>query len=54
MKHLKTPTKKQKLLIASSGLNPNSWQIERILKDEMVIVHKVSGKKKGIKKQVKA
>lgn len=50
MKHLKAPNKKQKIFIESNHLNPNNWLIERNMDDEMVIVHRVSGKVRHIKK----
>ncbi|WP_199924944.1 DUF6906 family protein [Paenibacillus sp. IHBB 10380] len=43
MKHLKKPTRRQKLEIASRKLIPGSWLVERDDGRELVIVSKEKG-----------
>ncbi|WP_281885639.1 DUF6906 family protein [Paenibacillus sp. YYML68] len=43
MKQGKNPTRKQKELIKSYGLNYQNWLVERVTSAEVVIVHRMSG-----------
>lgn len=52
MKHGKNPTVKQKKLITKMGLNVENWLVERETSDELVIVHRLSGKTKVIRKEL--
>lgn len=48
MKHPVRPTRAQKKLIRSWGLNPENWYVERATGTETVIVHRYSGETKTI------
>lgn len=51
MKHPVRPTKAQKQFMKQWGLVPENWHIERDTPREMVVVHRVSGHTKTIKKK---
>lgn len=40
MKHLKKPTRAQKILLRKKKLNPADWMVERDTPEEMVVVHR--------------
>ncbi|WP_339309752.1 hypothetical protein NZ043_27395 [Paenibacillus sp. FSL k6-2145] len=50
MKQGKRPTKRQKIEIKANGLNAENWLVERDLPDQMVIVHRFSGKARTIRR----
>lgn len=50
MKHGRKPTREQKKLLRKWGAVPENWLIERDTPNEMVIVHRVTGKTKTIPK----
>lgn len=50
MKHTVRQTMAQKKLMREWGLIPENWHIERDSPREMVVVHRVSGQTKTIKK----
>lgn len=52
MKHGKKPTVRQKRKIAKMGLNVENWLVERETKNELVIVHRISGKPRTIKEDL--
>lgn len=51
MKHGKKPTRKQKELISSSGLQPLNWLVCRDTSELMEIEHRISGKHRIIRKE---
>ena len=51
MKHERKPTRAQKKLISASGLIAENWNVERDTPQEMVVVHRYSGKTRTIKKK---
>lgn len=51
MKHGKRPTVRQKKLMRELGLNFDSYLIERETADELVIVHRLTGKTETIRKE---
>lgn len=52
MKHGKKPTVRQKKIISKMGLNVENWLVERETKDELVIIHRISGKTRTIKESM--
>jgi len=46
----KNPTKKQKILIKSKGLNYENWLVCKDTSVEMIVKHRLSEKLKTIKK----
>lgn len=50
MKHGRKPTREQKKLLRKWGAVPENWLVERDTPNEMVIVHRVTGKTKTIPK----
>lgn len=52
MKHGKRPTVKQKKLMRELGITFDSYLVERETTDELVIVHRLSGKTKTIRKEL--
>lgn len=52
MKHGKKPTRRQKQDIASVRLNPDNWLVCKDTPEELVLVHKISGKNKVIRKEL--
>lgn len=48
MKHGKKPTVAQRRVLKSMGLNWENWLIVKNTTDEMVIVHRLSGKERKI------
>lgn len=52
MKNGKKPTVAQKKLIASWRLNSDNWLVVKNTSTEMVIVHRISGKQRIIRKDV--
>lgn len=44
----KKPTRAQKILLKSKGLNPDNWLVVSDDKSRMVAVHRESGKRKTI------
>lgn len=51
MKHPVRPTRAQKQLMKRWGLIPENWHIERDTPCEMVVVHRITGQTKTIKKK---
>lgn len=51
MKHPVRPTRAQKQLMKQLGLVPENWHIERDTPREMVVVHRITGQTKTIKKK---
>lgn len=51
MKHTVRPTRAQKKLMRSWGLVPENWHIERDTPCETVVVHRIAGQTKTIKKK---
>lgn len=51
MKHPVRPTKAQKQLMKQWGLVPENWHIVRDTPREMVVVHRITGQTKTIKKK---
>lgn len=45
MKHGKLPTKKQKIIIRSHGLNPDNWLVVKDLLDTIEVVNRLTLKK---------
>lgn len=54
MKHGTKPTREQRKLLKSWGLVVENWPIERDTPIETVIVHRISGQRKTIPKEVDA
>ena len=52
MKHRKRPTVKQMKIITRVGLNAENWLVSKDTVDEIVIVHRVSGKPRAIPKSI--
>lgn len=48
MKNGKTPTKKQKIAIKSSGLNPENWLIFKKDHNALYLVHRETGTTKTV------
>jgi hypothetical protein len=48
MKHGKTPTREQKKLIASKGLDPAVWLVVKNLPDKIELVHRLSDRTKRV------
>lgn len=46
MKHGKTPTREQRKLIASKGLDPAVWLVVKNLPDKIELVHRLSDRTK--------
>mgnify|MGYP001163271894 CR=1 FL=1 len=44
MKNGKKPTLKQKIAIESAGLTLDNWLVSKALSDELLLVHKWTGK----------
>lgn len=51
MKRGKNPTRKQKMLIAAAGLQPLNWLVCKDTSDIMELEHKISCKRRIIKKE---
>lgn len=51
MKHPVRPTKAQKQIMKQCGLVPENWHIERNTPREIVVVHRITGQTKTIKKK---
>lgn len=51
-KHLKAPTKKQKIFMSKKGLNWENWQVERDTPQEMVIRHRHSDREERLSKTI--
>lgn len=51
MKRGKNPTRKQKMLIASAGLQPLNWLVCKDTSDIMELEHKISGKRRILRKE---
>lgn len=54
MKHGTKPTREQRKLLKSWGLVVENWLIERDTPKETVVVHRISGQRKIIPKEVDA
>lgn len=54
MKHGTKPTREQRKLLKSCGLVVENWLIERDTPKETVVVHRLSGQRKTIPKEVDA
>jgi hypothetical protein len=50
MKQLKRPTKRQKDFIEKHHLNCDNWLVERDTPEELVLVHRHTGKPRAIRK----
>lgn len=48
MKSGRRPTKKQKMMLAQFGFNPENWLIVKNLPYELHVVHRETGKQKSI------
>lgn len=46
MKHGKTPTREQRKLITSKGLDPAAWLVTKNLPDRIELVHRLSDRTK--------
>lgn len=46
MKHGKTPTREQRKLITSKGLDPAVWLVTKNLPDKIELVHRLSDRTK--------
>lgn len=46
-----SPTRKQKILISTWGLNPANWLVMRTLPGEVHIEHRLSGKARVIRER---
>lgn len=51
MKHGKNPTVSQKKHIKSLGLNPENWLVSRDNNDELVLIHRLSGRTRTLKRR---
>jgi len=49
MKHGKNPSKKQKMFLKESKLNPENWLIVKDYHECFEIVHRVTGKRRKLK-----
>lgn len=43
-KHGKKPTRQQKKMISENGKNPQNWLVERETPQELVIIHRETGR----------
>ena len=50
VKHGKNLTRSQKKAVAAAGLNPENWLVAKNLEDRLVVIHRVSGKTRTIKR----
>lgn len=48
MRNGKKPTRAQKIRLGQAGLNPDNWLIIRVMKEELVILHKHTNKVRKI------
>jgi hypothetical protein len=54
MKHLKKPTREQKILMQKKKLRPEDWMVERETAENVVLVHRhFPGTKRILPKEVK-
>jgi hypothetical protein len=51
MKHGKRPTKAQKIRMKGCGLNPDNWLVITDHNGVFLVVNRVSGKAKSLKKE---
>lgn len=51
-KHLKLPTKKQKIFMSKKGLNWENWMVERDTPEKMVVVHRHSDREETLTKKI--
>lgn len=49
MKQGKKPTRRVKEMLVEKKLNPNNWLVERQLNNQLVLVHRGSGKIRQLK-----
>ena len=50
--HGKRPTRAQREIIKKSGYNPNNWLVAKNTNDFMLIIHKHTGRKCPIRKDL--
>jgi hypothetical protein len=48
MKNGKKPTRNQRKLFLEAGLNPKNWMIVKNQADQMLVVHRETGREKTI------
>lgn len=51
MKNGKNPTVSQKKALKAAGLNPENWLISKDTPESMLIIHRVSGKARTVRKE---
>ena len=51
MKNGKNPTLAQKKALKVAGLNPENWLISKDTPEIMVIIHRISGKSRTVRKE---
>ena len=51
MKNGKKPTVAQKKALKAAGLNPDNWLISKDTPESMLIIHRVSGKARTVRKE---
>lgn len=48
MKNAKNPTRRQKLILESNRLNPNNWQVIKVVHNQMYIINRRTNKLRTI------
>lgn len=46
MKHGKNPTKKQKIMLKESGLNPENWLVVKNTTGQLQLIHRTTGRQR--------